>query len=152
MAQQRRYPFDRAETADMVQARRLTVHLIRHGETTWSREGRCQGVTDVPLTGKGYRQAQALAEVFREEALSLILSSPLARARETAELIARPHGLSVTLMDELQEWNQGDTKGLTGLQLLRQHRLFFERWLQDPAGTAPPGGEPYRRCRIGHGR
>jgi alpha-ribazole phosphatase len=126
----------------MVQARRLTVHLIRHGETTWSREGRCQGVTDVPLTGKGYRQAQALAEVFREEALSLILSSPLARARETAELIARPHGLSVTLMDELQEWNQGDTEGLTGPQLLRQHRLFFERWLQDPAGTVPPGGEP----------
>ncbi|MCS6927623.1 MAG: histidine phosphatase family protein [Candidatus Binatia bacterium] len=128
----------------MEQVRRLIVYLIRHGETIWNREGRCQGVTDVPLTGRGYRQAQALAELLREEAVSVILSSPLARARETAELIARPHGLRVTLRDELQEWNQGEMEGLTGPQLLQRHETFFTRWLQDPADTAPPGGEPLR--------
>jgi broad specificity phosphatase PhoE len=56
----------------MAKDQRLKVHLIRHGETLWNREGRCQGVTDVPLTEQGYRQAQSLAKVLREEPLQAL--------------------------------------------------------------------------------
>ncbi|MBI3303865.1 MAG: histidine phosphatase family protein [Deltaproteobacteria bacterium] len=125
----------------MPQDRRLTVYLIRHGETFWNREGRCQGVTDVPLTEKGYCQAHAIAKALEGKSLSLVLSGPLQRTRETAAIIADSHGLSVETREELREWNQGELEGLTGVELLGNHRAFFERWYQDPAGTAPPGGE-----------
>src|SRR5437867_4814718 len=125
----------------MAADRRLTVYLIRHGETFWNREGRCQGVTDVPLTEKGYRQAHAIAKAFEGKQLSLILSGPLQRTRETAVIIAELHGLSVEIREELREWNQGELEGLTGVELLGNHRAYFERWRQDPAQTTPPGGE-----------
>jgi broad specificity phosphatase PhoE len=126
----------------MAKDQRLKVYLIRHGETLWNREGRCQGITDIPLTEKGYCQARSIAEALRGEPLSLVLSSPLARARETAAVIAEMHGLTVETATELQEWNQGELEGLAGPELLGNHKAFFERWFKDPAGTAPPGGEP----------
>jgi len=121
--------------------RRLTVYLIRHGETLWNREGRCQGVTDVPLTEKGHRQAQAIAKALAGKPLSLILSGPLQRTTETAAVIAESHGLPVETREELREWHQGELEGLTGPELLAHYRAYFERWFQDPAGAAPPGGE-----------
>jgi alpha-ribazole phosphatase len=126
----------------MAKDQRLKVYLIRHGETLWNREGRCQGITDIPLTEKGHRQARSIGEALRGEPLSLVLSSPLARARETAAVIAEPHGLTVETATELQEWNQGELEGLAGPELLGNHKAFFELWFKDPAGTAPPGGEP----------
>ncbi len=68
----------------MATQRPLTVHLVRHGETEWNRDGRCQGVTDIPLTEKGIQQAEALGQVFAATRPSLILASPLQRAQETA--------------------------------------------------------------------
>ena len=120
----------------------LTVYLIRHGETDWNEEGRCQGVTDIPLNGKGIRQAQAVTKAFENEPIHHILTSPLQRARDTADMLATQHGLTLEHFDALKEWNQGELEGLTGPQLMKEYPGFFERWLADPAGTAPPGGEP----------
>jgi broad specificity phosphatase PhoE len=128
----------------MTKEQKLTVYLIRHGETLWNREGRCQGVTDTPLTDKGRLQAHALAAALAEKPLSLVLSSSLQRGKETAAIIAQKHGLSVELRDELQEWNQGRLEGLTGAELLDQHQTYFARWRNDPANASPPGGEPLR--------
>lgn len=119
----------------------LTVYLIRHGETLWNREGRCQGVTDVPLTEKGLKQAHALAHTLANKPLRLILASSLQRGKNTATIIAKPHALPVETRDELQEWNQGELEGLTGAELLGQHQAYFERWKRSPAREAPPGGE-----------
>ena len=125
----------------MTTDRPLTVHLVRHGETEWNRDGRCQGVTDIPLTEKGRRQAEALDQVFANKQPSLILSSPLQRAHETASRIAQSHGFPPEAVPALQEWNQGELEGLTGAQLLGDHTEFFHRWQEDPAHTPPPGGE-----------
>jgi broad specificity phosphatase PhoE len=133
----------------MTQDRGLTVYLIRHGETLWNCEGRCQGVTDIPLTEKGYRQAHAIATALADKPLSLILSSPLQRTRETAAVIAASQGLAVETRTELREWHQGELEGLTGLELLAHHRAYFQRWLQDPAGAAPPGGETLQVLQAG---
>ena len=119
----------------------LSVHLVRHGETEWNRDGRCQGVTDIPLTPKGLSQAEAVAATFAARRPGLILSSPLQRALETARRIAEPHGLGCETIAALREWDQGDLEGLTGAQLLGEHTEFFHRWQQDPAHTPPPGGE-----------
>ena len=125
----------------MATDRPLSVHIVRHGETEWNRDGRCQGVTDIPLTEKGRQQAEALGRAFVTKRPSLILSSPLQRAQETARQIAQPHGLTCQTVTELQEWDQGELEGLTGAQLLGDHTEFFHRWQQDPAQTPPPGGE-----------
>ena len=122
----------------------LTVYLIRHGETAWNEEGRCQGVTDIPLTEKGRRQARAVANTFERKPICRILTSPLQRARDTAALIAQAHTISLECYDELKEWDQGRLEGLTGPELMQDYPGFFEQWLADPAGTAPPGGEPLR--------
>ena len=122
----------------------LTVYLIRHGETAWNEEGRCQGVTDIPLTEKGRRQARAVANALERKPICRILTSPLQRARDTAALIAQAHAVSLECHDELKEWDQGRLEGLTGPELMQDYPGFFEHWLADPAGTAPPGGEPLR--------
>lgn len=122
----------------------LTVYLIRHGETAWNEEGRCQGVTDIPLTDKGLGQARAVAKALEREPICRLLTSPLQRARDTAALIAQPHSVSLECYDELKEWDQGKLEGLTGPELMKDYPGFFESWLADPAGTAPPGGEPLK--------
>jgi len=105
-------------------------------------------VSDVPLTEKGYAQARAIAKALANKPLSAILSSPLQRGEGTASIIAEQHGLPVEVRKELREWNQGELEGLTGTELLGNHKAFFQRWFQDPAGTAPPGGEPLQALQA----
>lgn len=86
------------------------VVLIRHGETEWSRVWRHTGRTDLPLTSTGEEQAGALREVLENKSFTAVVSSPLQRARRTAELA----GLDVTATDgDLMEWDYGDVEGTT---------------------------------------
>ena len=83
--------------------------LLRHGETEWSRDGRHTGRTDVPLTADGERDARRLAPRLARFGFALVLCSPLARARRTAELA----GLTPTVDDDLVEWDYGGYEGRT---------------------------------------
>jgi probable phosphoglycerate mutase len=89
--------------------------LIRHGETTWSRSGRHTGSTDLPLTGNGRRAAQELAPHLASMPLSLVLCSPLQRARQTCELAGL--GEAAQLEPDLREWDYGEYEGLTHAQI-----------------------------------
>ncbi|HEX4323772.1 MAG TPA: histidine phosphatase family protein [Gaiellaceae bacterium] len=90
-----------------------TLLLVRHGETDWNAEGRLQGHTDRPLSDFGRRQAQKLAAELQGEELEAIYSSDLARARETAEIVAERLGLQVELDSDLREKDWGTWEGLT---------------------------------------
>ncbi len=85
------------------------VWLVRHGTTDWSRSGRHTGRTDVRLTPEGERAAAALRPVLADRRFALVLSSPLRRARDTAELA----GCFPELDDDLQEWDYGQYEGRT---------------------------------------
>jgi probable phosphoglycerate mutase len=87
--------------------------LLRHGETEWSRSGRHTGRTDVPLTPGGEADAGSLSSALQAFDLVLVLSSPLQRARRTAELA----GLSPELDHDLVEWDYGGYEGLTTAQI-----------------------------------
>lgn len=92
-----------------------TIYLIRHGETEWAKSGQHTGLTDIPLTDTGREQAGFLLPIFDDLKFARILSSPLQRALETANLA----GLSSKLIvdKELIEWDYGDYEGLTTKQI-----------------------------------
>ncbi len=91
-----------------------TLLLVRHGETDWNREGRFQGHTDVALNEAGRAQARAVAERLRTRGVHAVASSDLARARETAEIIAAACELPLACVEPmLRERSYGCFEGLT---------------------------------------
>jgi 2,3-bisphosphoglycerate-dependent phosphoglycerate mutase len=90
-----------------------TIVLVRHGETDWNRENRFQGHADRPLNEAGLQQAHELAELLREEPITAIYTSPLLRASETADIVARMIGLEARRLEALLEIDVGAWEGLT---------------------------------------
>lgn len=87
--------------------------LLRHGETAWSRSGQHTGRTDIPLTAHGEDLARAAGELITGYDFHLVLSSPLQRARRTAELA----GLTPQIEPDLLEWDYGGYEGRTTAQI-----------------------------------
>jgi probable phosphoglycerate mutase len=87
--------------------------IVRHGETAWNAEHRVQGQLDVPLNDYGRKQAQAVAGVLRKERFSVIYSSDLGRARETAAPTAEALGMEVRIDPALRERHYGIFQTLT---------------------------------------
>jgi broad specificity phosphatase PhoE len=93
------------------------ILLTRHGETDWNLARRVQGHTDVPLNAAGIEQAAELARSLADVPLAAVYSSDLARARDTAEAVARLHGLDVTVDPDLREKHFGTWEGLTDREI-----------------------------------
>lgn len=91
-----------------------SIALIRHGETAWNAAARLQGTSDIPLNDNGRKQARATAKRLADMHWDVIVSSPLMRAAETAQIIADTVGLSVTEhLDTLLERGYGEAEGIT---------------------------------------
>lgn len=99
--------------------------LVRHGETPWSMTGQHTGRTDIPLTAHGQQQARGLGNRLRRP-WSLVLTSPLLRARSTAELA----GLDAVAENDLTEWDYGPAEGRTTAELSRD-RGGWSVWTDD---------------------
>lgn len=93
----------------MTEAARIAV--VRHGETEWSRDGRHTGTTDIPLTDVGREQARAAAGLVGALGVDRVRCSPLARARETCELLDL--GVEPEIDADLVEWDYGAYEGIT---------------------------------------
>ncbi|SDT24452.1 histidine phosphatase family protein [Actinopolymorpha singaporensis] len=91
--------------------RQPELWLTRHGETEWSRDGRHTGKTDVPLTEAGERAAWALGDRLAGTSFDLVVTSPLARARETARLAG--FGDRAVVEPDVREWDYGEYEGRT---------------------------------------
>ncbi len=111
------------------------VYLARHGETAWSLSGQHTGLTDLPLTERGEAAARALGRRLAGMSFSVVLTSPLQRARRTCELA----GFGAVAQEEpgLVEWNYGDYEGLTTREILARRpgwQLFRDGC---PGGESP---------------
>ncbi len=120
----------------------LVLYLVRHGQTECSRDSRfCGSGSDVPLVSEGVEMAEALASCYRETAWEAIYSSPLKRAMQTAEPLARRCGQRVRVEPGLREIAYGAWEGMMEAEVRRQTPEAFEAWTEDPGRNAPPGGE-----------
>src|SRR5205085_2986791 len=87
------------------------VYLARHGETAWTVSGQHTGLTDIPLTDRGERNAHRLGERLQGLTLVRVFTSPLRRARRTGELAG--FGAAAEVDPDLVEWNYGQYEGKT---------------------------------------
>jgi alpha-ribazole phosphatase len=118
------------------------VFVIRHGETDWSRERRFTGSHDVALSEAGCRQCEAVAGALAMTPVAAVYTSPLARARASAEIIAKPHRLPVRVEPALREMAFGAWEGLTREEVAERAPALYDRWRHTPQAVTPPGGEP----------
>jgi len=96
----------------------MKIYLLRHGETNWSKDGRLQGHINIPMNEKGIRQVNAAGELLSQtgEIIDLIITSPLIRARKSAEIIADKIGYNkedIVIEYGFIERNFGLEEGLT---------------------------------------
>jgi ribonuclease H / adenosylcobalamin/alpha-ribazole phosphatase len=118
-----------------------TLLLVRHGETDWNRENRFQGHADPPLNEAGREQARELATRLAGEPLSAVFTSPLRRARETAEVVAAERGLHALPEPGLLEIDVGSWSGLTRTEVEQRFPDGYRRWLDLASGW--DDGETY---------
>jgi len=113
---------------------------VRHGVTDWNRQGRFQGLTDVPLNDEGIAQAQAAARRLRDIRLDCVVSSPLIRAVKTAEIIATMSGKPVAVDAGLIECDFGSFEGRSISEVMDEHGITAMEAL---ATILPEDGEPW---------
>lgn len=117
------------------------ILLARHGQTAWNALGKLQGHTDIELDATGREQARALADAVRDAGITRLWSSDLARARETATIVATELGLPPPEVDpDLRERKFGVFEGLTRDECVANHPDAWRDWVAQT--SHPPGGEP----------
>lgn len=117
------------------------LYLVRHGATQLTAEDRFSGAVGVDLSDQGRWQVQRLAERLSSEGINAIYCSPLSRTMETANILARPHGLTPVVRDGLREICHGRWEGLTRREVEERYGQEYAAWESDPFTFAPQDGE-----------
>ena len=125
----------------------MLLLIIRHGETTWNREGRIQGHRDSPLTERGVAQARAAAARIARERPEALYSSDLGRARQTAEEVALATALPIRTDEGLRERAFGIFEGKTWDEIAAEHPVDPRHLTEHPAQPVP-GGESFLQFRA----
>ena len=116
---------------------RVIAFVGRHGETDANATGCFRGWSAVDLNQEGYGQARAMRDFLKDKPIKLILSSPLMRARATAEIVAEPHRLPVMQTGELLPWHIGMFAGEPKDEAQDALRLFVRNpYVQVPKGES----------------
>lgn len=127
----------------------MDIYLIRHGETDWNKTKRLQGITDIPLNAYGIELAEKTADGLKDIPFDLIFSSPLIRARKTAEVIRGERTIPIIPTEGLREISFGAYEGLTYLP--DQYNIpkpGFQKFFDDPEHyDTPPEGESLEHLR-----
>ncbi len=120
----------------------MRLFLVRHGQSTYNRDGLGLGREDPPLTDLGLRQTAAAVERLAGERVDRILTSPLERAAAIARGLAERTGAPLDTREELIEMDVGETEGLPFREMRERFPAFIEAWrAPDPADVVMPGGE-----------
>ena len=128
----------------------MNIYLLRHGQTSWNRYQRLQGLRDVPLNPVGIQQSRRLAQWHRTTRVRRIVSSPLLRAWYTAQLLAEGSGPPPVTDSRLREIDHGPWTGLRLAAIEDQFPEEFGTWSFFPEKLRLSNSESlalvYRRC------
>lgn len=117
------------------------LYLIRHGATELSAEDRFSGGTDVDLSAEGRWQAERLAERLADDNIAAFYCSPMHRTIETAQILAKPYGMTPILRDGLREIHHGRWETMQRRDVEIAYPVEYAAWQEDPFTFAPVGGE-----------
>lgn len=133
----------------------MLFYLVRHGQTDWNRAGKIQGTTDIPLNEAGRQQAEQLAALFKERGrypagtqIDAVYTSPLARAFQTAKILAQEEKLPLRRLIELRERDFGSWEGKNWQQVETEYPDEFHLWREQPMIGIPSGGESRKSCEA----
>ncbi len=110
----------------------LRFYLIRHGETSGNLEGRFRGRKDFPLNSRGMKQAEDLAEALKDVHFSAVYSSPLLRAKQTAQAIAENSVCSLEIAEPLNNISLGNWEGVLKSEIKEKYPNLYDLWLTNP--------------------
>lgn len=127
----------------------MRLYIIRHGETDWNKEKRLQGRADIPLNAYGVELAEKTSEALQEVAFDVAFTSPLQRAKKTAEIILRGRDIPIIEDERIIEIGFGSYEGLS---CAKEHFEIpdpnFNAFFKKPEAYQPPeGGESFEEVR-----
>jgi broad specificity phosphatase PhoE len=117
------------------------VYLVRHGTVVGAETRRFIGHLDVPLSPRGEAELGRLARRLAGVPLAAVYASDLSRTRRSADILAAPHGLTVTTRAELREFAMGEWEGLTAEEIRARAPDAYAAWMADVGRFQFPGGE-----------
>jgi broad specificity phosphatase PhoE len=128
----------------------MLIRLARHGESEGNFAGALQGSRfDTPLSARGRRQAEALAIRLADEGIDAVWASPMVRARETASIVAAPHGITLSVDADLVEFDWGVWSGRPFDGVLEEEVSSVRaRWRAGETDLAPAGGESPAKAGV----
>jgi broad specificity phosphatase PhoE len=121
--------------------------LARHGETTWNVEKVFRGRADVSLDEVGIKQAELLGKYLSDWRLEAIYSSPVKRALDTANIVARYQKVPVRIAEGLIDFDFGEWQSLSEQEAKRLYPAIFNEWHNNPHKVEMPGGESMEDVR-----
>ncbi|MFZ5451850.1 MAG: histidine phosphatase family protein [Thermodesulfobacteriota bacterium] len=117
------------------------IILVRHGETPWNKDKIFRGTVDIPLNDTGREEAELAGEWLQKETIHAAYSSPLSRARDTAQAICQHHNLQVADLPGLADINYGEWQGLPLTEVKEVYADLYRQWETAPHTVRFPKGE-----------
>lgn len=116
------------------------ILIIRHGETAWNRGKIFRGTHDIPLNENGRQQARLAAQSLKDMEINAAYTSPLSRAKETAEIVTASHGISPEIHEGFIDMDYGDWTGKEDAEVAKLWPDEHAAWMSNPHTVRPPGG------------
>jgi broad specificity phosphatase PhoE len=121
------------------------IYLVRHGQTDWNKEKVFRGLADRPLSDAGRAEALAVGEALKDEPVDFIYASPLKRARQTVEPLARWKRKRIRPAPGLIDIDYGEWSGLAEAAAQKAYPKLYKAWRQRPETVTFPHGESLAR-------
>ena len=131
-----------------IEFKRMILYVTRHGETEYNVSGRYCGSTDIALNDNGIRQAYELSQRLKAHSavFGAIASSPMLRARQTADIICASLNMQYSIYEEFTERDLGVYEGLTRNEAKERYPHLWNRQCTRMPDDAPDGGETLRQA------